>query len=208
MRGVFITFEGVEGAGKTTQLRRIEERLRQQGYTVVVTREPGGTPISEAIRRLLLDTASAGMAPLTELLLYEAARAQHVAERILPALEKGEIVLCDRFADSTSAYQGAGRNLEPEVVRTLHRIAAGGLSPDITILLDLPVREGLLRASRNGEKDRIESEPLAFHERVREQFRQLAREEPDRIKVVDATQPVAAVSNEIWHYIQGALEQK
>lgn len=187
MSGLFITFEGVEGCGKTTQIARLRDHLESRGFSVVVTREPGGAAISEAIRTILLDPAHTEMAPMTELLLYAAARAQHVAERIQPALDEGRVVLCDRFADSTTAYQGAARHLDTALMHTLHEAATGGLWPDLTILIDVPVEVGLKRAARARQSDRIENESLAFHERVRQGFLDLAAREPERIHVVDGT---------------------
>lgn len=194
MSGLFITIEGVEGAGKTTQLKRLHRYLDELGYSVIVTREPGGTPVSEAVRLLLLDPSHTGMAPVTELLLYEAARAQHVAELIRPALDAGKTVLCDRFADSTTAYQGAGRALAPDDILALHNLATGGLWPDLTLVLDLPVKTGLERARNRGRYDRLEQETLSFHERVRDGFHELARREPERIKVIDATGSVEEIA--------------
>ncbi|HUW62759.1 MAG TPA: dTMP kinase [Candidatus Bathyarchaeia archaeon] len=186
-KGFFITFEGVEGCGKTTQIRRLHQHLVHLGHDVVVTREPGGTPVAEAIRSILLDCTHAGMRPMTELLLYAAARAQHVAELIAPALQAGKTVLCDRFADSTTAYQGAGRGVEPETVALVHRLAAAGVWPDITIVLDVPPEIGLARANAACGPDRIEQESIEFHRRVREGFLALARQDPHRVIVIDAT---------------------
>ena len=186
-KGFFITFEGVEGCGKTTQIRRLQQHLVQMGRDIVVTREPGGTPVAEAIRSILLDCAHAGMRPMTELLLYAAARAQHVAEVIAPALDAGKTVLCDRFADSTTAYQGAGRGVDPDTVALVHRLATGGVWPDVTILLDLPAETGLARANASCTPDRIEQETIEFHRKVRDGFLAVARQEPQRVVVVDAT---------------------
>lgn len=185
MSGVFITFEGIEGCGKSTQIGLLAQHLEKHGHAVLVTREPGGTELGEAIRGLLLDPRNGAMAPLTELLLYEAARAQLVAERIRPALEARQVVLCDRFYDSTTAYQGAGRNLGDIDLAALHRLATGGLVPDLTVLLDLPVEEGLKRALGDARGDRIERESIAFHERVREAFMDIAKQEPDRVRVLN-----------------------
>jgi len=205
MSGRFITFEGVEGCGKTTQIARLERYLEGQGYSVFVTREPGGTPLAEAIRELLLDVAHGTMAPTTELLLYEAARAQHVAERIRPALAAGQVVLCDRFADSTTAYQGAGRGLHEETVVSLHHVATGGIWPDCTLLLDLAAAEGLERVRRRGGSDRIQEETLAFHERVRQGFLCLAAREPQRIRIIDAAQSIEEVAQTICSHIRTVL---
>jgi dTMP kinase len=204
-RGMFITFEGVEGCGKSTQIARLQQHLETRGHSVVVTREPGGTPIAEAIRALLLDPLNHAMSPVTELLLYEAARAQHVAERIRPALDNGFVVLCDRFADSTTAYQGAGRGLSPDVVGRLHDIATQGLHPDLTIVLDVPADVGLSRATQTGS-DRMELEALEFHERVRIEFLRLAKEEPARVIVIDGMQDVDAVADAIRALVDARLE--
>ncbi|MCC6486056.1 MAG: dTMP kinase [Candidatus Hydrogenedentes bacterium] len=197
MKCLFITLEGIEGCGKSTQLRLLREHLAARGFDVITTREPGGTPAAEAVRAILLDPAHKALSSTAEALLYAAARAQHVDELIAPALEAGKIVLSDRFADSTTAYQGAGRAVFMETIQALHSIATRGTWPDLTIILDLPAAEGLKRAAAGGAPDRIEQEPLAFHERVREEFLRIARAEPDRITVVDASRPVEAVSREI-----------
>jgi len=201
MSGAFITFEGVEGSGKSTQIRLLAEFLRGLGREVVLTREPGGTPLAERIRDILMDKADETMSPLTELLLYEASRAQHVKTLILPALERGAFVLCDRFADSTTAYQGAGRRLDPTVVDHLNRLAAGEAWPDQTYLLDLTAAEGLRRARERGSDDRMMQESLAFHERIREQFLRLAREEQDRITIIDAARPVDIIQDELRRHL-------
>lgn len=205
MRGVFITLEGVEGAGKTTQAQLLKARLDGLGYPVVVTREPGGARIAEAIRALLLDSNNTDISPMTELLLYEAARAQHVDEVIRPALESGAVVISDRFADSTTAYQGAGRAIPSDVVHRLHRIATRGVWPDLTILLDVPIAEGLARAGRSGLRDRMEREPDVFHERVRQEFLRLAAEEPERVKVVDGSRAPDVVSEDVFRRVEPVL---
>lgn len=205
MSGCFITFEGVEGCGKSTQIALLAEHLRGAGHEVVVTREPGGTPVAEAIRDVLLDPAHTGMGAMAELLLYEAARAQHVHERIQPALDAGQVVLCDRFADSTTAYQGAGRGIDPAVLRDLHRVATGGVWPACTLLIDLPVETGLERARGRGRKDRMEQESLEFHRRVRAGFLALADLEPGRIQVIDGTQPIEAVHKAVRRAVEAVL---
>ncbi len=202
----FITFEGVEGCGKSTQIALLGEYLTAQGHTVVLTREPGGTPIAEAIRALLLDPANTAMSASAELLLYEAARAQHVDERIRPALAAGVVVLCDRFADSTTAYQGAGRGLSPDLVAQLHAMATRDIWPALTLVIDLPAEEGLRRATRHGASDRIENETLAFHERVRQEFLQLAKREAGRVHLVDGTRSIEAVSADIRVLVDAVLE--
>lgn len=206
MKGVFITLEGVEGCGKTTQIEQLRNHLASKGYEVLVTREPGGTPVADAIRELLLDPANGAMSPSTELLLYAAARAQHVDERIRPALEADKVVLCDRFADSTTAYQGAGRGLPTDLIGQLHQFATRGVWPALTIVIDLPVDEGLKRAGLDGTYDRIEKETLAFHERVRAAFLRLAEEQPDRVRVVDGARSVEAVAAEVHALVDAVLE--
>lgn len=184
-KGLFVTLEGPDGAGKSTQRRLLAAALRQKGHKVIETREPGGSPLAEKIRELVLDPKHQGFGPLTELLLFEAARAQHVQDTILPALKKGAVVLCDRFIDSTSAYQGAGRALKAADVEWLNRFATAGLKPHLTLVYDLGAKEGLRRARRlKGHADRMESADLAFHRRVGLAFRALARKEPRRVKLI------------------------
>ena len=204
--GFFITFEGIEGGGKTTQLHRLAERLRAEGVEVVVTREPGGDPLAEAIRQLLLDPANAPIAPAAELLLYAAARAQHVALVIRPALVSGRIVLCDRFSDSTEAYQGGGRGVDAETLRMLHLLAADGLMPDLTLLFDLDPETGLTRAGcRAKGPDRIEGEDITFHRKVRAAFLEAARRDPARFRVIDASLDVDAVADAVWREVKNAM---
>jgi dTMP kinase len=183
--GILITLEGIEGCGKTTQAGLLRSFLTDEGYRVILTREPGGSSISEKIRRILLDTANSGMVALTELLLYEASRSQHVSEVIRPALASGACVICDRFYDASTAYQGYGRGIETGVVTRLNLVATGGLKPDLTIVLDLPVEEGLKRLGR--DLDRIEGETPGFHERVRKGYMRIADSEPERVRVIDAS---------------------
>lgn len=202
-KGRFITFEGPEGGGKTTQLRRLAARLREAGFDVVETREPGGTRIGAAIRGLLLDHTSHDMRPVTELLLMFASRAQNVDEVILPALAAGKVVLCDRFTDSTLAYQGAGRGLGADLVYDLDRIACRGLVPHLTLLIDIDPKTGLSRASQT----RMELQPPAFHRTVREAFLQLASEDPRRIQVIDGAQDVDAVAGGVWKTVAALLKQ-
>lgn len=196
MSGTFITFEGGEGTGKSTQIALLRGRLEVSGHTVRVLREPGGTRAGEAIRSILLDTDSEGLSDSAELLLYEAARAQLVAEVIEPAIAAGEVVLCDRFFDSTVAYQGHGRGLALEMIDQLNSIAAAGMAPDRTVLLDIEVADGLARATRGGA-DRLECEDMSFHERVRGGFLAIAQAEPERVRIVDATGSVEAVAERI-----------
>lgn len=202
-RGFFITFEGGEGSGKSTQARRLVAALRRRGLRPVHTREPGGTAIAEAVRRVLL-TPGDRVAPLTELLLYEAARAQHLAEIVRPALARGAVVVCERYTDATEAYQGFGRGLPLADIRLLNRIATGGLVPDLTFLLDVPVRRGLSTARRLGKKlarragrsrggDRMERESPLFHERVRRGYLALARRDPRRVRLVPWGDPIETI---------------
>lgn len=184
--GVFVTFEGGEGCGKSTQLEALATRLIEGGLSVVTLREPGGTRVGELVRAALLDPAHVEMSARAELLLYEASRAQLIAEKIAPALVAGSVVLCDRFFDSTTAYQGYGRGLPLDEIEALNRIATGGLVPDLTIVLDIDPVLGLARATAAGA-DRLEAEDLAFHERVRSGFLEIARKEPVRVVVVDAS---------------------
>ena len=186
MQGVFITFEGVEGSGKSTQIRLLEQYLLKQGLDCFVTREPGGTPISEAIRHLLLDVNNAEMVAETELLLYLASRAQHTAEWIIPALEQGKIVICDRYTDSSLAYQGGGRKLAASVINTLTSFATRNLKPDITFLLDVDVETGQKRI-RNRKLDRLEEESLNFHKQVRQEYLKLAKRNQDRYIIIDGS---------------------
>jgi dTMP kinase len=188
----FITLEGIEGCGKTTQLQLLAIRLEGTGHKITVTREPGGCPIADQIRNILLDADNRAIVPLTELLLYTAARAQHVKEVIAPVLEEGGIVLCDRFTDATIAYQGYGRKLDLAIISRLNELATAGIRPDLTILLDCKAETGLKRAisrinsTTGAREERFELESLQFHQRVRDGYLGLARQEPDRFVVVNA----------------------
>ncbi len=195
--GKFITLEGIEGAGKSSHLAFIEAWLTRAGKRVVRTREPGGTPLGEAIRQILLDHRNTDMASDTELVLMFAARAQHIAQVIAPALERGDWVLCDRFTDATYAYQGAGRGVAAQRIAVLEDWVQGVLRPDLTLLLDVPVDVGLKRAGERGEKDRFEREQAAFFARVRDGYLQLARQHPARYRVVDAARGLADVQSQI-----------
>ena len=200
---MFITFEGTEGSGKTTQIGRLVKELSEANYSVQSTREPGGTTVGDQIRSILLNPLNERLFPTSELLLYAASRAQHVREVIVPALKNGKIVISDRFADASVAYQSYGRNLNLTLITQLNRIATDGLVPDLTFLLDLPVEIGLQRASSSrGTLDRIEREKLEFHRRVQTGYLSIAEESPDRIKVVDATQSMDVIYQEIWFIIQ------
>jgi dTMP kinase len=206
-RGRFITFEGIDGSGKSTQLRMIAERLRTAGKDVFESAEPGGTPIGRQIRRILLDNRNLDLCPTAEMLLMFAARAQNVDQWILPALGQGKVVLSDRFTDSTLAYQGVGRGLGAELVLDVDRIACRGLIPDLTICIDIDPVVGLARAhSRNqqqeGTETRLDEEELDFYRRVREGYRQIASEEPNRVRLIDGSQPFDEITREIWDHIR------
>jgi dTMP kinase len=197
-KGVFISFEGIEGTGKTTQARLLSERLADEGHDVVLTFEPGGTVIGSRIREILLLPEHAEMAAVTELLLYNAARSQHLAEKILPAIKAGKIIVTDRFTDSTVAYQCYARGIDMALIMSIDRLATGGLRPDLTILFDLDAEAGLARNRDAKKADRIELEDLAFHKRVREGYLAIAKADPDRVSIVDASLPVAEVHARVW----------
>ena len=219
-RGKFITFEGLDGTGKSTQMRKLAEKLRAAGHTVVETREPGGTGTGEKIRRVLLDSATQGLSPMAEMALMFGSRAQHIAEVIQPALDRGHIVLCDRFTDSTEAYQGAGRRLGSGVVLELHRILCGNLQPDMTILLESDPAQSLGRArNRNrrvaegtrksdgkpADENRFEQENRPFFTRVREGYRVIAAREAQRVVAVDASGTPAQTHMKITEVVEGKL---
>jgi dTMP kinase len=222
--GRFITFEGLDGCGKSTHLERLAAALRAQGIEVLTTREPGGSPIGERIRGLLLDSRTSGLDPLAELALMFASRAQHIAEVILPAIQRGAWVLCDRYTDSSEAYQGAGRQLGADTVLTLHRLLCLGLQPDLTILLDNDVADSVARARRrnlaagsadggaDGDSDgtkvdenRFEQENRAFFERVHQQFVAIAQREPQRVITIDARRSKDAVHQDVVAAVRGRL---
>ena len=191
---MFITLEGPEGSGKTSQMAPLSDFLRQQGQEVLVTREPGGTPISDQIRAIIMKMDNTAMHPRTEILLFLAARAQLVAQVIRPALEAGKVVICDRYADSTLAYQGYGHGNDLDLLRRLLGFATGGLLPDLTLLLDVDVEAGIRRKQSGGsEWNRMDAYTLAFHQRVRQGYLELAHADPGRWVIVDASQPAAAV---------------
>ncbi len=208
MAGLFITFEGTEGCGKSTQINALAARLQDQGQQVLQTREPGGTPLGEAVRNLLQhDEAGAGMSPEAELLLFTASRAQLTRERILPAIAKGEIVLCDRFMDSTTVYQGVARQIDTQAVATINRFAVGEARPDLTILIDLPPEVGMARvhARSDGQLDRIEQEAIEFFQAVRTGYLKLAESEPERFLVLDGSASVEVLEQQIWAAVQPRL---
>nr|A4XST1.1 RecName: Full=Thymidylate kinase; AltName: Full=dTMP kinase [Pseudomonas mendocina ymp] len=206
MTGLFITLEGPEGAGKSTNREYLAERLREQGVDVVLTREPGGTPLAERIRELLLDPSDEPMAADTELLLVFAARAQHLQQVIRPALAKGCVVLCDRFTDATYAYQGGGRGLSIERIAQLEQFVQGELRPDLTLIFDLPVEVGLARAAARGRLDRFEQEGRGFFEAVRQAYLQRAVQAPQHYRVLDAGQTLAQVQADIDALLPSLLE--
>ena len=205
MSGYFITFEGSEGCGKTTQIEALAKALEAQGKTVLITREPGGTLIGEKIRNLLQDPSHKNeISDMAELLLFSASRAELIVSRIQPALKRGEIVICDRFYDSTYVYQGLGRAIDMEIVEQLNQITVGTLKPDLTILLDLDAKVGIDRAKsrQSGELDRIENESLAFFEAVRNGYLELAKKEPERFKTIDGLLSVDAIKAIIWDTVE------
>jgi dTMP kinase len=205
--GLFITLEGPEGAGKSTNREFLAERLTRAGCEVVLTREPGGTPLAERIRELLLEPSDEPMGADTELLLVFAARAQHLARVIRPALAAGKVVLCDRFTDATYAYQGGGRGLSLERIALLEEFVQGGLRPDLTLVFDLPVEVGLARAAARGRLDRFEQEGRQFFEAVRQAYLARAAQSPARYRLLDAAQPLAAVQTQLDALLPELLER-
>lgn len=208
----FITFEGIEGCGKSTQAKLLAEKLRALHIPIYLTREPGGTRIGDQIRKILLHTENTDLAPLAELLLYEASRAQHVQQVILPNLASGMHVLCDRYGDASIAYQGVGRALTVELVRDANRVATGGLQPDLTILIDVAPEVGLSRARARNlkfdfalEEGRFEEEDIVFHSKVRTGYLDLAREDPQRFRIIDGNGSVAEVQQEIQRIVRSLL---
>ncbi|BCP53532.1 thymidylate kinase [Kaistia sp. 32K] len=209
--GHFITFEGGEGSGKSTQIRRLADRLRGRGHDVVVTREPGGTDLAEAIRSFILSGAAEPLGPEAETMLFAAARADHVERVIRPALQRGDWVLCDRFIDSTRAYQGSD-GVDASLLDSLEKIAVGEARPDLTLILDLPVEIGLDRAQRRrsgeeGPADRFERETIERHQRRRDLFLAIAAREPERCVVIDANQSLEQVEDAIWHSVRQRLNE-
>ena len=203
MKGKLITFEGIDYSGKTTQAKRIFNYLKRKGHKVILLREPGGEKVSENIRQVLLSSRNTGMNPLTELLLYEAARAQLVSKIILPALKQGKIVICDRFYDSSLAYQGYGRLLDTKIVDYLNRVSVSGLKPDLTILIDIPIKVFSSRMRQNNKKkDRIEKEKIDFYKRVRDGYLKIARKEKKRFKVIDGS----GVIELVWDQVKDTVD--
>jgi dTMP kinase len=204
-RGLFISFEGIEGSGKTTQARLLYEYLCRKGSDVILTEEPGGTEIGREIRKILLSPRHLNMHPVTELLLYNASRCQHLNEIIIPALRSSRIVITDRFTDSTYAYQGWGRSIDMDIIDGLDRISTGNIRPDITFLIDIDVETGL-RRNREAEKiDRIEMEEIEFHKRVRNGYLEMGRRYPDRIRIIDGTRDIEELHQLIIVELESAL---
>ena len=208
MKGILISFEGIEGTGKTIQSRLLSEYLVKKGYTVVLTEEPGGTHIGLKIRDLLLSVEHKEMTPITELLLYNASRAQHIKEVILPALKGGSFVITDRFTDSTVAYQGYGRRIDLSLIDLMEKIVTEGLKPDITLVLDLDVQTGLMRNKGINKTDRLELEDLEFHRRVRDGYLEIAAKDPGRIKLINASESKEQVHNKIVSIVEDFITIK
>ncbi len=204
-KGIFISLEGIEGTGKTTQSRLLSEVLIEKGYEVVLTHEPGGTAIGDRIREILLHVNHGAMSYMTELLLYNAARAQHISEKILPAIKAGKIVITDRFIDSTVAYQGYGRGIDIQLIKSINNIATEGVKPDLTIIFDLDVETGMKRNRGINKIDRLELEDIEFHRKVRDGYLKIANEEPQRIKVIDASTSIEDVRAKVWEIISWRL---
>ncbi|HKR01986.1 MAG TPA: dTMP kinase [Pyrinomonadaceae bacterium] len=211
MAGTFITFEGIDGCGKSTQLRLLASELRMRGLEVVSTREPGGTPLGKRLRTVLLDP-QIEVDPLAELLLFAADRAQHVRTLLKPAIDAGGIVLSDRYADATAAYQGAGRSFTTEMIADVIKLATGGLKPDLTLVFDLAVAECLSRTSRrtdpDNQTDRLDAEDAAFHARVRDAYLRLAADEPDRVRIVDANGSINETHERVLEIVIPFLEKR
>jgi dTMP kinase len=210
MAGAFITFEGIDGCGKSTQLRLLASELRARGVPVVATREPGGTPLGKKLRTALLDVQEQ-VDPLTELLVFAADRAQHVRKHLLPALERDQVVLSDRYADATVAYQGAGRGFKPELIEEIVQLATGGLKPDLTLLFDLSVPESAVRTRKrvqNKRTDRLDVEDEAFHMRVRDAYLRIANAEPERFRIIDASGSVEQTQQRVMEIVMPFLEER
>jgi dTMP kinase len=214
-RALFLTVEGIEGCGKTTQAKLLGEKLRHMDIPIHVTREPGGTRIGDQIRKILLHSENTDLVPLAELLLYEASRAQHVQEIIRPNLEHGIHILCDRYGDASIAYQGAGRALTADLVRKANHLATGGLQPDLTLLIDIEPEVGLSRARARNlkfvfelDEGRFEEEDIRFHRKVREGYLQLAREEPERFRIIDGNGSVEDVQQNIQEIVLPVIHEK
>ena len=208
MRGKFITIEGTDGSGKSTQIELLMDYLRKKGADVIFTREPGGTQISEKIREIILDVDNSEMTGITEALLYAAARSQHVEEKIIPAIGAGKIIICDRFVDSSIAYQGAARGLGAEKIMGINEAALHGIMPDMTLFFDLSPEKGILRKKNERALDRLEKEKMDFHEKVYEGYKNLCKKYPERIKPIDADRSIDEVHSEVIEVIDGLLKGK
>jgi dTMP kinase len=210
VRGLFITFEGGEGAGKSTQIKRLAEVLKARGHAVLLTREPGGSPGAEAVRHVLLSGAAEAYGPETEALLFAAARSDHVEQVIRPAVESGSIVLCDRFMDSSRVYQGVTGELDGEFMRQLEEVTVNGMVPDLTLILDIDPELGLARAAsrRAGPADRYEKETVAMHQRRRDGFLDIAKREPDRCKVIDASLDAETIAAEVLGHVTDLIKTR
>lgn len=208
MAGLFITMEGPDGAGKSTQIEKLKDYLSSKGYDIILCREPGGTAISEAVREVILNREFTEMGNMTELLLYAAARAQLVEEVIRPALAEGKVVICDRFVDSSAVYQGIGRKMGADLVYEVNKYAIGDTMPDLTILLDISGGTGIHRKKNQGELDRLEAESLSFHESVANGYRELAKKHPERIHTVDGTATIEKVHGQIVEIIDDLITAK
>ena len=210
----FITFEGIEGSGKSTQIQRLRTHLEKLGYAVCQTREPGGCAIANQIRGILLRPENSAMVPRAELLLYAAARAQHVEEVVRPALDQGQVVLCDRFIDATVAYQGDGRNLDRQLIKQLNELASGHCRPTLTLLFDLPIEAGLTRArqretdQQDDSEGRFERETLSFHQRIRDGYLKLAVHEPQRFRIIQALAPADQVTKQVISIVDSFLQRQ
>ena len=202
---MFITFEGIEGCGKTTQIELLYSHLEKKGYRVIKTREPGGTPFGESLRDVFLH-ASTKVDPLAELLVFMAMRAQHVEELIIPALKEGSVVLCDRFTDASYAYQGHGRGIDLNIIETLNKLVVKGVKPDLTVFLDCPVEKGLTRKAQSAPMDRFEKEKLSFHRRIKKAYEKLVKDDPKRFFVVDGTLDINTIQKTIRKKAGGLLK--
>ncbi len=207
MSGLFITIEGTDGSGKSTQIDLLSKYLTSKGYNVICTREPGGTPISEKIREIIIDKNNSDMTDMTEAMLYAAARAQHVSQVIIPALNEGDIVISDRFTDSSVVYQGFARSMGERFIKNINKYATGDLDPDITFLLKLKPEEGLARKKAQAELDRLEAEKFSFHQRVYDGYVRLAKRHKERIKVIDALKSIDEIHSEIVEGIEELLNK-
>lgn len=205
-KGIFITFEGPEGCGKSTQVYKVTEALQAKGFEVVATREPGGTAIGQQIREVLLNPDNVSLMHNTEVLMFAADRVQHLEEKIRPALEQKKVVLCDRYVDSTTAYQIGGRSIKNDLIESINKISTEGLMPELTLLFDIPVAEGLKRATQQ-DSDRFEKELISFHERVREKYLTIAEQDPERIKKIDGLLSIEKVHKEVMRYLEPLLKK-